>query len=267
MEQNFLESNLLYDSDENHYYIIPEGTTLYRGESKINQNTYTLPESQYPVFFGFDKENIEKNYGITYKFTTVKEMRCIAIDKLNVNSPFYKNAPSDIQNILLSNYGLKTKERLSESDKDKVLANYICEKGLDGYAIDNMETKFDTFHAEIAICHPSEKINVIGINVTDSETAAKFKQESILIQDKKDRKKRRPLYPQSPSPKKFHPSYPNNENFVLPISFLTPPSSPISPRMETFSTPPRSIRKGGSKKKRIKRNKRNKTRVSRKYKK
>lgn len=221
MSQGFF--HIFRDSNQTPFYIIPTGTTLYRGESSINKETYLLPtDTTYPVFFGFDKENIEKNYGITYQFTTKDDIRCIAIDLLDNGSPFFKEAPSEIQDILLSNYGLVSKERVSESNKDKVLANYVCKLGIDGYATNVMDTRFDTFHAEIAICKPADKLHLLGSRVTSLEKAERLKQEQVLIEDGKNlrRKKRRPLFADSDSP-------PSSPRFIPPISFFTPPSSPI----------------------------------------
>ena len=218
---------IYHDSENTPFYDIPIGTVLYRGESSINEDTYELSaNTNYPIFFGFDKENIETNYGITYQFTTKQEIRCIAIDLLDESSPFVKKSPPDIQSILLSNYGLVTKERVSESDKDKVLANYVCQLGLDGYATNLMETRFDTFHAEIALCNPAKKINMIGHRVTTYEKAAQLKREQTLIRDQKEqnlrRKKRRSnmFVDDEESP----PSSPMR--YITPTSFILPPSSP-----------------------------------------
>lgn len=238
--------NSQLDSFGNPIYIIQKGTMLYRGESSINESTYKLPRSAYPVFFGFVKDDIEKNYGITYQFTTKKDIRCIAIDLLNTRSPFYVNAPQLIKHILTENYGLaenidsKSKFRLSESDKDKKLAKYVCDSGYDGYAIPNMNTKFDTFHAEIAICNASTKLEQPGSRVTSSEHADKLKMEHRLIQNVV-KKSRRPTYGDSRSPVKS------------PIVFSSlftdsPTGSPqVSPiKFALFETPPK---KGGATKK------------------
>lgn len=247
MEPNFFD-NPIIDDNNNPIYVIPQGTSLYRGESSINQPTYNLTESKFPTFFGFVKDDIEKNYGITYEFTTNTEIRCIAIDLLNVETPFYVNSSKDIQTILNINYGLLTKERLSESDKDKILANYVCDLGYDGYAIQNMETKFDTFHAEIALCKSSTKLNQPGVRVTSPEKAKQLKQESVLIKNKPTKQSRRIYEDNSP---------------VKPMrglfdSFSSPPSSPMRPmRSILFETPPSSPQKGGiNKKKKTNKNKR-----------
>lgn len=248
--------NVEYDHLGNPFYIIPAGTTLYRGESSINQSIYHLEYAGFPIFFGFDKENMEKNYGITYQFTTIKNMRCIAIDLLNKSSPFYIQSPLEIQKILIENYGIVTKKRLSESKQDKTLASYICTLGIDGYAIHSMDTLFDLFHAEIAICNITDKINPDGIRVTSPETADKLKQERVLIENQKKRaisKRRSHLFDDDDD----HDEN-NNPN---PFSYNSPPSSPIKINKQlSFQTPP----KGGSKKKRYHRKSSNKNKKRRK---
>jgi len=238
--------NSQMDSFGNPIYIIPKGTVLYRGESSINESTYELPSSEYPVFFGFDKDDIEKNYGITYQFTTKKEIRCIAIDLLNTSSPFYVKSPQDIKDILMGNYGLvenmdsKSKIRLSESDKDKTLAKYVCDSGYDGYAIPNMNTKFSTFHAEIALCNASTKVNQPGSRITSAEHSNKLKQEHILIKNAV-KKSRRPTYIDSRSPVK-------SPKVFSRLFADSPPGSPqVSPiKIALFDSP---LKKGGATKK------------------
>ena len=255
MSLRFFENQQL-DSLNNPIYVIPKGTILYRGESSVNKPTYELPDSEYPVFFGFVKDDIEKNYGITYQFTTKQDIRCIAIDLLNKNSPFYKNSPPEIKKILKKNYGLvenidsKDKIRLSESKNDKELAKYVCDSGYDGYAAPNMETQFDTFHAEIALCDASSKINQPGSRVTSSEYANKLKQEHALI--KNDFKKQRRVRDVSPV---------KTSNFSSILFPDSPPSSPPrSPVTKSLFFDSPSPRKGGT----IKNKKTRKTRKTRK---
>lgn len=243
MTDSVFENSQL-DSFGNPIYIIPKGTMLYRGESSVNESTYQLPSSAYPVFFGFAKDDIERNYGITYQFTTKKEIRCIAMDLLNTSSPFYVKSPQRIKDILVENYGLgenmdsKSKIRLSESDNDKKLAKYVCHSGYDGYANPNMNTKFDTFHAEIAICNASTRLNQPGSRVTSSEHADKLKMEHWLIKNAV-KKSRRPTQRFSPvkSPIVFSSLFGDS-----------PPGSPkVSPiKFALFETPPK---KGGATKK------------------
>lgn len=243
-----------YDSEDNiPFYIIPAGTTLYRADSSTDAPTYKLIDTGYPIFFGFDKETIEKNYGITYKFTTISDIHCIAIDLLTESSPFYVNSSPKIQKVLRENYGLFTKKRLSESGNDNLLANYICTLGKDGYAANVMETQLGSFHSEIAICNISNKIDPDGILVTPKKIAARLKQEHILIISEKERRERRRRRSNNvgDSPQKsiqkslFMDSPPNSPPRVtaIPFSFDSPPSSPIYKRGGKTLKKKRMIRK------------------------
>ena len=104
-------SNLfeLQTSSENGipYYVIPADSELYRGGSSNCYPTFTLEYRDSAIFFGFNAEEIEKNYGITYKFTNKEELRCIAIDNLNQDSVLYTNASENIQDIFEKNYGIQ----------------------------------------------------------------------------------------------------------------------------------------------------------------
>jgi hypothetical protein len=255
--------NYQIDKDENHIYVIPKGTTIFRADSSVNKPTYKLEYVDgkiYPIFFGFDKESVEQNYGITYQFTTIEDIRCIAIDRLDEKSPFYVNSPYEIQKILLSNYGLKTKKRLSESVNDKILTNYICSLGYEGYAINTMDTQLGTFHSEIAVCNISNLVDPNGTRVTTQHLADKLHQEYILIKDKKEREetKKRIRRERYESRTQASPPQVSNKKSLFEDS---PPSSPIKPMPISFSTPPRNNRGGSRKmKKTARRRKTNKRR-------
>jgi hypothetical protein len=212
------------DKDGTPFYVIPVGSTLYRGDSSAydDSNQYQL-ENTGPVFFGFDKDNIEKNYGITYQFNTKREMRCIAIDLLNADSSFYKKSHKNIKKILKENYGILSRKRLSESVNDKKLVKYICEElKLDGYATNSMETEFDTFHAEIAICNIGN-INPIGTLVTDKKRIKGLIENYILTMITKKEKEQR-------QEKKRRQHSPGLMSPIKKGSLFDSPSSPYSPQ-------------------------------------
>jgi len=237
MSQPFFK--VVHDPSGIPFYIIPTGTTLYRGESSVNQPTYTIKYNGFPIFFGFDKDAIEKNYGITYQFTTISDIICISIDLLDESSLFYINSPPKIQKILRENYGLVSKKRLSESDNDKLLSNYLCKLGIDGYATNIMDTLLDSFHAEIAICNITGKINQTGPRMTSDARAEQLSRQHILIQKERERRelRREQILIQKERERRERlgkipiETYPSNE--ITPmftptvLSFNTPPGSPI----------------------------------------
>jgi hypothetical protein len=104
-----------------------------------------------------------------------------------------------------------------------------------------MDTKFDTFHAEIALCNASIKLNQHGVRVTSPEKAKQLKQESILIKNRPTKQSRR-IYEDNSPVKQMNGLF---------DSFSSPPSSPMRPmRSILFETPPSSPYRGGVNKKR-----------------
>lgn len=142
--------------DDITYYIIPKGTVLYHGSNNIlrpeqlQQNRHT--------FFALTNEyasKYAKETGNVFKFETNKELRLIAIDKLN--DILYSNASDEIKKILYENYGFNNyHKRKSMQDKDKTLSMYLCKKGYAGYAANHMKgvSKFgdDDLDPEVIIC-------------------------------------------------------------------------------------------------------------------
>ena len=138
------------------YYIIPKGTVLYHGSNNILRPE-ELQERRH-TFFALTNEyagKYAKETGNVFKFATNKELRLIAIDKLN--ETLYTNASDKIQKILDENYGFHNEhKRKSIPDKDNALSMYLCEKGYDGYAANNMngvsEFGDDDLDPEVIIC-------------------------------------------------------------------------------------------------------------------
>lgn len=133
-----------------------------------------------PTFFGLDKENVENNYGITYKFVTEVELELVALDQ---KTEFYESLTDEYKQILDKNYGYNTENHIrdSVSKEDKKILDYICGQGYDGYACGQMKTEIGgKFHAEVALCNPADKLSG-GECVTDKTTA------EIKIDELKDR--------------------------------------------------------------------------------
>lgn len=157
------------DEKDNKYYVIPAGTTIYRGsDSKYSHIVHPNP----PPFFGFTLTSVE-NYG-AYKHTYVVKnyLKLLAIMEMDTSSKFYNEAPQNIKNILETNFGYKTKDlRYSpaaySNQTDKEVMVYLCDKyksSYDGYAMNGLKNKAEaktdtigsgTFHAELAVCGDS----------------------------------------------------------------------------------------------------------------
>ena len=162
---------LIVDGQGIVFYRVPQGTTLFRGDSDPNiYDKKVMRLQNMPTFFGVDQENVEENYGIAYKFNTLVELNLIALDN-NQATVFYNYLPSEYKQILDYNYGYKTGIRDSVSEQDKRVLAYICDNGYDGYACGPMSTTMGgTFHAEAALCKPADKLSG-GQCVTDRKTA------------------------------------------------------------------------------------------------
>jgi len=174
-------------------YKIPRGSTLFRGDSDphIYDEGFMRLQDR-PTFFGLDKENVEDNYGIAYKFVTLVDLNLVALDK-NQGTSFYNSLPDEYKQILDVNYGYKTGIRDSVSEKDKHILEYICEKGYDGYACGAMSTTMGgTFHAEVALCEPASKLDG-GECVTDPVTADQKIYELKMRRGAPVKAKRQPL--------------------------------------------------------------------------
>ena len=165
------------------YYSLPKGTVLYRGDSGSNSEIMSL--ENIITFFGFDKENVEENYGVTYEFKTNKKLKLIALDKIGLDNDSKTNFLAiikkkcgkneeeyeKIKRILYENYGYKNGIRTSVSKNDKTISQFICEefKDYQGYACEEMKTDFGgIFHSEAMICKPND--NLVGGKIVTEES-------------------------------------------------------------------------------------------------
>ena len=224
--------------DGMNYYIIPTNTMLYRAENSIyrdfgtNINEYQIPDKIY--FLGVNPESVQQ-YGIVYEFKTDREYNLLALDDDKTLDILYNKMDTDMQNILVKNYGydpitkISTKNRDSVLEKDMALSRYLCGENYDGYATNEMtkDDNTDTFHKEIMICHPSN-LKLIRQVTTDKSTIDNILDDSILRKTKKTKNKRL--------------NQNNNNNSSPPKRFISnnlfgdsPPSSP-----EYFTGVPRS---------------------------
>ena len=183
-------SNILYrmelktDDDKIKYYLIPKGTALYRADSENTGKTMTLRDQI--TFFGFDQENVEENYGITYEFTTKKQLKLLAIDKNNSTEflDIIKKSNDEVVTILNKNYGYTTGFRDSDAKKDNILSEFICKHfpDYDGYACDEMPTQTGHLHAEVMLCYPTNKFQGPGKLVTHTDKIQGLREKHNLIQ-------------------------------------------------------------------------------------
>ena len=183
------------------YYVFPAGYPLFKANRKGTPTTF---RHGIPSFFGIKNSDLgyisafEKEYGIVFEFATTREYKLIALDDQATQKYLYDNAPPDIKEILEDNYGYDTGIRDSVGEKDKQLAMYLCQLGLEGYATNKMKTDFGgEFHIELLICNAKDGIQ-FSRQITDDKTAEYIIKEAISkkhAQDLKDARrsaKRRP---------------------------------------------------------------------------
>jgi hypothetical protein len=172
------------DKNKIKYYLIPKGTTLYRADSENKGETLALRDQI--TFFGFDQENVEENYGITYEFKTNKQLKLLAIDKNNSKEflDIIKKSNDEVVTILNKNYGYKTGFRDSDAKKDNILSEFICKhfQDYDGYACDEMQTQTGHLHAEVMLCSPANKFQGLGKLVTHTDKIQGLREKHNLIQ-------------------------------------------------------------------------------------
>ena len=179
--------DLKTDHEKIKYYLIPKGTTLYRADSENTGKTIKLRDQI--TFFGFDQENVEDNYGITYEFKTKKHLKLLAIDKNNSKEfldIIKKSNKHDVEiiTILNKNYGYTTGFRDSDAKKDNILSEFICKHfpDYDGYACDEMPTQTGHLHAEVMLCSPANKFQGPGKLVTHTDKIQGLREKHKLLQ-------------------------------------------------------------------------------------
>jgi hypothetical protein len=158
--------------DRINMYIIPAGTTLYRGDSNFTDITHPeLLKGDYK-FFTPDAEYADK-YGIVFEFKTKNELRLVAMD--DISEQFFTDAPKEIQDILEDNYGYSSNKRDSVEEKDYKVSQYVCKQGYQGYAANTMESKGfdDALNAEIIICNAEEHLERIQRTTHENKIQSK----------------------------------------------------------------------------------------------
>lgn len=208
------------------YYEIPTHTSdgsdtiLYRGDTDLYPN-YQKPTA--PAFFSTEPKFV-KHYGIVFRFRPIQTLKLLALDNASNYSEFYDSLENDhdegsaMQRILRENYGYNTGLRFTEYKKDYKLVNYLCNMGMDGYAISRMEipNRIDAvvdeyegeedmvnrkFHPEMAICdvnkieyiNPQEDISAYTEQQINSAKDKKFQDKQKYAFEENRKNKRRDM--------------------------------------------------------------------------
>lgn len=268
--------NILYMSDlsvfdnpisENgiKFYVFPIGYPLFKAKSGT---TPTAFRNGVPSFFGIKNmapeyiESYEEEYGIIFEYITTKPYKLIAFDDETTQERIRSEAPRHIQKIIDENYGYKTKYRDSVGEKDRQLANYLCENGYEGYATKPMPTDSGgIFHIELLICHSVDGIQFVR-RITDKRKISYIMEKAQLKKHGKEMEEQRKL-----NKKKARRQVEDeDEDYGSPIKrpvtnhlfgFDSPPRNAFD--SNAFDSPPRKGSLfGGKKKKKRTKNRKNK---------
>jgi hypothetical protein len=187
------------------YYILPQAQPLFKA---TKQPGILLLHPGQLSFFGVKNmslgyiEDYEEEYGVIFEFITTRVYKLLALDDPSTQHQLYASAPPLIQEILERNYGFETGIRDSQSGPDRELSMYLCSKGYDGYAIQNMRTDMGgIFHPEFMICDVSG-IQYVG-QITPPNRAQRIIEEAkmrrVSDQSMLNRKKGRLSFSPPPS--------------------------------------------------------------------
>lgn len=141
-------------------YQFPAGTRLFKSYT----NTLDTWSEQFvipmkgPAYFGFDEPNVSENYGFAFAYKTTQPYELLAIDSNNTLGYLWGLAEGNtqVQSALTRCFGYKPDKlqiRASDEVLDFTLVNFLCKKGLQGYAGDYIRTDGGgQFHPECVMC-------------------------------------------------------------------------------------------------------------------
>jgi hypothetical protein len=190
-------------------YKIPTGFRLFKAFRMTREEEIQPFIIGQPYFFGMKNmtpeyiESYEEEYGIIYEFETTRSYTLLALDNPLTQQTLFDSAPENIQTILKNNYGYFNKIRVSESESDRILSQYLCREGYDGYALHGMKTYGDgIFHDELMICK-ADSMKLVGLVTLPERKAILFqnnKSKEMSRQLRESRKKKREGVMDAPSP-------------------------------------------------------------------
>lgn len=187
-------------SGEFHVYLLPQGTTLYRGFPRVHHRKPVRDDFH---FVTTNKEAASK-YGVPFPLVTDREYKLVALDHKKTLEFLYASAPPPIQRILDDNYGRgHSGSRDSVFDNDVAFSKYLCSLGHDGYATRKMENRDAgraDFHEELMFCDTSH-LHIGETDLTDAQidhVVFGMKEKEHARQLKKKRESRRKKSSKSP---------------------------------------------------------------------
>ena len=204
----------------------PNKGSLNKGSEVYRSSTRQVGEKDLLAYFMFGntgKNKVQKYYSNAQssKVYTYKLKNTPNLIKMNsvhtVETILKRTNNNNIRNAILGSFSImnsgnsKRIVRSSKTNRDAIVAKYICDLGYDGYIANTMnKVEGGLFHQELVLCTPYKKLNINPeISGSSEPPAAPAK------------KKRRPIAHNSP-----------------------PPTIPLKndSRFLKFSTPPNKVR-------------------------
>lgn len=271
---NNVFDNFVINADQLKYYTIPAEYPLFKASKADRAGMSLKPDRFY--FFGVKNmdpgyiDEYEDIYGIIYEFKTTQPLKLLALDDRDTVNKLYEDDDINykIQDILDDNYGHMNGIRDSQSDKDRELSQYLCNKGYDGYAIEFMLTDTGVFHSEFMICNASSKVEYVG-RITSDEHVEHILEDARLKrldQEREDARKAARKAARKDREIKTESSNPIRL-FDSPITERTLFDSPVKKRKGLFNDDDDDDVRGGRRKQRktrAKKQTRNRNRKTRK---
>lgn len=177
------------------FYVVEADSVLYRGDSGV---VGEAPDFRPLEYFAPDRQTAEI-YGIVSQFRSKCRLFLLAMDEISNLRRLYEECRSPrVLNAITQVFGYEPDNehinRRSDPTTDRVVAEYICGKGLDGYAHDYVpseEFPQRGFHPEIVICDPRRYVEFEKTMDYDEETIAeRMREHRLLRQSQEDRRQR-----------------------------------------------------------------------------
>lgn len=148
-----------------YYYLLPRAYRLYKGLSDLNRVTKI---GNYE-WYGLSIQTAE-TYGHIYIYSNLVPVMLFAMDERSNIELLLRNARlqerEDVIEALKETFILYDTEdnvvvRNSEDKYDKIIAEFLCKNGYEGYGSDEMPkglNSSDMFHSEICVCNADKVI-------------------------------------------------------------------------------------------------------------
>jgi hypothetical protein len=176
-----------------YYYLLPREQRLFKGLS----NTGRITNIGSYEWYGLSIETAE-TYGHIYVYSNTKPVKLLAMDERSNIEMLLRDARlqqrEDVIEALKDTFMLYDEQpnvviRHSDSDEDKLVVEFLCKNGYEGYGSDEMVkglNSSDFFHSEICVCG-ADKIMVYQ----DEKIVTDKSRTSIVNLERLGAKKRR----------------------------------------------------------------------------